>query len=308
MQKVHGFLSTTAFDLYELHLFYLVAKHGSFTRAASVAGITQSAITRQVQALEKTLSVSLFERTTRNVRLTSAGEFLLKEAARLLGDADQAIRRLREEFSDARKEVRVGVSRSISLAHLPGFFHANVRQAPEIAYRVSYSTSVAIMSALESSELDLGVISPPRRLPQTLQTTHRFTDAFTLIAPANLAEEFAALPNARRARDAWLMEQSWLTFDERTNTGASLQGWMRRHGWKAEAAMKLGDFDLIINLVALGMGVAFVPIRSLALYARKRNIARLRLPVRFERELVVLIRRHRNQPKHVTDFVSRVLF
>ena len=67
-------------DLHALRLFRLVAEFGSFTRAGEQAGLTQSAVTRQIQALEDRLGVRLFERTTRRVRLTEAGTFLEGEA------------------------------------------------------------------------------------------------------------------------------------------------------------------------------------------------------------------------------------
>src|SRR5260221_5287069 len=118
---MNDFLATSPFDLYELSLFNLVVKHRSFTKAAEAAGLTQSAITRQIQGIENSLGVDLFERTTRSVNLTKAGEFLFEESFRLLGGVDQSLRRIKEDFTNARKEVRVGVSRSISLAHLPGF-------------------------------------------------------------------------------------------------------------------------------------------------------------------------------------------
>ena len=305
---MNDFLNTLPFDLYELSLFHLVVKHRSFTKAAQAAGLTQSAITRQIQGMENSLGVSLLERTTRSVGLTKAGEFLFHESARLLGDVDQSLRRMKEDFTDARKEIRVGVSRSIGLAHLPGFFHANLRQVSKVRYHVSYQPSAEILSALETNDLDLGVLCPPSRLPQTLCTTHRFTDAFTLIAPTELASQFTVLPKSKLARNAWLQKQPWLLIDENTNTGKQLRKWAARSGLKIEATMQLDSFDLIIALVSLGMGISFVPMRALALYGRKKTLVRLHLPNRFERELVVVMRRHRKQPQHLAEFVKNILF
>src|SRR2546425_6129434 len=105
MNIMNQFLSTVPYDLYELALFHLVVKHHSFTKAAEIAGLTQSAITRQMQGMENSLGIDLLERTTRSVRVTQAGEFLFRESARLLGDVDQSLRRLKEDFGDARKEI-----------------------------------------------------------------------------------------------------------------------------------------------------------------------------------------------------------
>lgn len=305
---MNQFLATLPFDLYELALFHLVVKHRSFTKAADVAGLTQSAITRQMQGMENSLGLDLLERTTRSVRVTVAGEFLFRESARLLGDVEQTLTRLREEFAGARKEVRVGVSRSVGLAYLPGFFHANLRRRPDVACRVSHLPSSEILTALETNDLDLAVLCPPSRLPRTVQATHRFQDDFTLVATVELAGQFAALPKSRKARDGWLAKQSWLLLADASNTGQRLRAWMARQGWKFDPTMQLDNFDLIINLVALGMGVSFVPARALALYGQKKSLQRIPLPEKFGRELVVVVRRHRRLPEHLKQFVSNVLF
>lgn len=179
MSKTHELLSRRPFDLYQLHLFRLVAESGSFTRAAQITGLTQSAITRQIQSIEQQLGLSLLTRTTRSVVTTAAGKFLLQESAPVLGDVDVLLRRLKEEYADAPREVRVGVSRSVSLAYLPGFFSANVRQGPTVISRVTHESSQTILASLESDTLDIGVLLPPARLSERLRITHRFRDAFS---------------------------------------------------------------------------------------------------------------------------------
>lgn len=307
MQYMNQFLNTVPFDLYELALFHLVVKHRSFTKAAEVAGLTQSAITRQMQGIENTLGIQLLERTTRNVRVTAAGEFLYREAARLLGDVDQSLRHLAEEFGNARKEVRVDVSRTIALAYLPGFFHANLRRFPQIGYRVTCQNSDEILTALEASDQDIGVICPPPRLPKTVRVTHRFADAFILIAPSGMAPELGKNSKSK-ARVELIGRQNWLLIDERSNTGRQLRLWMKRQGWHVEPAMQLDNFDLIINLVSLGMGISLVPIRALAPYNQRQKFARIPLPERFSRELVVVVRKHRTMPAHLEQFIANVLF
>jgi DNA-binding transcriptional LysR family regulator len=307
MRYMNQFLSTVPFDLYELALFRLVLKHQSFTKAAEIAGLTQSAITRQMQGMENSLGIQLLERTTRIVRPTSAGEFLDREAARLVGDVEHTLTQLNEEFGGARKKVRVDVSRTIGLAHLPGFFHANLRRLPQLSYRVTCQSSNEIISALESNEQDIGVICPPPRLPRTLRVTHRFEDAFTLVVAREKAQAIQAVSKPK-ARFDWLVKQNWLLINEQSNTGRQLRAWMRRQGWRIEPTMYLDNFDLIINLVSLGMGVSLVPIRALALYNQKKSIVRVDLPERFTRELVVAVRKRRQTPTHIEQFIANVLF
>lgn len=308
MSKAHELLSRRPFDLYQLHLFRLVAESGSFTRAAQITGLTQSAITRQIQSIEQQLGLSLLTRTTRSVVTTAAGKFLLQESSPVLGDVDVLLRRLREEYADAPREVRVGVSRSVSLAYLPGFFSANMRQGPTVISRVTHESSQTILASLESDALDIGVLLPAARLSPRLRITHQFCDAFTFIANGDQLAE--AKVNVKKPAELgrWLELQPWLALQDSTQTGRRLTAWLKQQKLNVRAAMELDNFDLIINLVAVGVGASLVPQRSLALYARRHALVRLPWPKRFVRELVVVVRRQRKTPEHIQRFVENILF
>ncbi len=218
------------------------------------------------------------------------------------------LRRLREDFSGAPREVRLGVSRSVSLAYLPGFFSANARQAPAILSRVTHELSGTILASLESDSLDVGVLLPPARLSRRLRITHRFRDAFTFVA--NAERLAAAKVTVKKPADLgrWIESQSWLALHDSTQTGKRLKVWLKQQKLEVKPAMELDNFDLIINLVAVGMGVSLVPQRSLALYARRRALVRLPWPKRFVRELVVVVRRQRETPEHIQRFVDNILY
>jgi DNA-binding transcriptional LysR family regulator len=308
MKKAHELLSRRPFDLYQLHLFRLVAESGSFTRAAQVTGLTQSAITRQIQNLEQQLGFSLLVRTTRSVKTTAAGDFLWRESLPIMGDVDVLLRRLREDFAEAPREVRVGVSRSVSLAYLPGFFSANVRSGPSVISRVTHESSQTILASLEADALDIGVLLPPSRLSPRLRITHRFRDAFTFLANAErLAESGVRIAKPREV-GRWLEVQPWLALQATTQTGKRLSAWLKQQALQVRPAMELDNFDLIINLVAAGVGASLVPQRSLALYGRRQALVRLPWPKRFTRELVVVVRRQKQTPLHIKQFVDNILF
>ncbi|MDB6055610.1 MAG: LysR family transcriptional regulator [Verrucomicrobiales bacterium] len=307
MHKMHQYLNTLPFDLYELALFHLVAKKGSFTHAATEAGLTQSAITRQIQSMEQSLGLPLFQRTTRKVKLTPAGEFLYQDSGRLIGDVERVLRNLRENFVDAPKQIRLGLSRTIGLAYLPGFLHANLRRSPAVTVQVSCQASHEILSGLESDALDIGILSASHSLPKTLRVTHQFEDAFTLIASSIKAEEALAI-KSKGQLVLWLRKQEWLALDPSTETGGRLVTWMKKKQIQVSPMMELDNYDWLINLVSLGMGMSFVPIRALALYNQKKSIRRIPLPFRFSRDLTVVMRKNRSMPAHLSHFVSNILF
>ena len=112
-------------DLRQLRYFLAVVEHGSFTRAAAASGRTQQALSKGIQALEQQLGERLFERGTREARLTPAGRLLLDHAR----TADDAVRRFEgrlQELQTLEKELvalrdccdgHSGVCRTIEALH-----------------------------------------------------------------------------------------------------------------------------------------------------------------------------------------------
>jgi DNA-binding transcriptional LysR family regulator len=303
MPDTNEYLPTSPFGIMELHLLHLLARHGSFTRVANQVGLTQSAVTRQIQGIESKVGVALFERTTRKVAITPAGQFLIEQTRHILGDIESTLRRLREDFVEGPKQLRLGVSRGISLSYFPGFVFANQRRQPDLNLIVTHETSAAILRQLDGDELDVGILCPPARLPGNLVVTHRFRDAFTLITPRDFDGESSPAPLKKA-----LAAQTWLLINENSNTGGQLRKWMKSNGWCHRSLHEMDNFDLIINLVALGLGSSFVPQRSLALYSRRRHVRRISLPKRFSREIVVLVRKSRSGAPHITRFIENILF
>ncbi len=111
-----------------------------------------------------------------------------------------------------------------------------------------------------------------------------------------------------RGLEKLLGAQRWLALDRESNTGKRLHHWLRKHGLRVEPAMELDSFDLIVNLVALGMGVSLVPRRVLPLYAGRRVVKRIPLQPAFQRELVVVVRKNRELPEPLRQFVGNILF
>ena len=306
MRMTHEYLATAPFDLEDLHLFHLLADTGHFTQAAHRAGLTQSSLTRRLQNMEAKLGVTLFDRTTRRVTLTDAGRFLQRESAKLVGNIDAVLKQMAEQYAGARPEVRVGVSRSICLAHLPGLFAANLRHQPEVLTRVVHDDSRRLLEKVEKHELDLAVLCHPERLSSALQVRHRFADQFELIAPRDFST-----PPASASSLQWqthLQNQRWLLLGGSTQTGAQIQRWFQKQGLAVTPFMELDNFDVMVQLVALGMGISLVPQRALATFARKSALQRLPCQPRFERELIVVARKQKHLRAHVEEFVRRVLF
>lgn len=306
MSYAHEYLSTLPFDFYDLTLFEFVAQTGSFTRAGTMAGLTQSAITRRIAAMESKLDLRLFERTTRRVVLTSAGLDLRARIGPLINQTHCIAADFVRQHGLRPPELHIGVARSIGLAYLPGYFFAFQKEFPDVLLNISQHNSREILQSLEAGNLDAGLICPPKSLPRGLQVTHRFTDEFTLVVPPHM--DIPVTPVSINEAQKLLAKERWLLLDQQGNTGAALRRWLEKQSWKIEPAMELDSFDLITNLVSLGLGVSFVPHRVLPLYEKRRAVKRVRLKQRFQRELVVVVRQERNRSPHLAGFIRNVLF
>ena len=99
-------------DLRQLRYFLAVVEHGSFTRAAAATGRTQQALSKGIQALEQQLGARLFERGSRQVRLTGVGRLLVEHAR----PAHEAVRRFEDRLQElqtgAEGQVRIGTGPS----------------------------------------------------------------------------------------------------------------------------------------------------------------------------------------------------
>jgi DNA-binding transcriptional LysR family regulator len=307
MRAVNEFLATGPFDLYELKLFHLVAQHRNFTRAGRAAGLTQSAITRQIQGMEAKLGLKLFDRSTRHVRLTPEGAALHARSGAILAEVEDALKALRGKSPLLPRTLRVGVSRTIGLAYLPGFFRAFQRKLPETQLHVSHQASDFILAAIESGELDAGIVSPPPRLPPTLEAARQFKDEFVLILPPRSPARFPQPLAAAKLAEVF-RRQRYLLITRQSNTGKALHAWLEAAGLRREPALEADSFDFIVNLVSLGLGASLVPHRVLALHPGTRPVTRVRTEPRFHRELAVIVRREAKRSSLVSNLVESVLF
>lgn len=308
MHMKHEFLAKRPIDLYGMHLFELVATLGSFTRASEVAGLSQSAVTRQIQGIEDKLGAQLFERTTRKVHLTDAGRHLLVEARKLNCSLEDSLRRFQETHVDGQKTLRVGFSRTIGLASLPGILTPFHRGSPLVRLQVSHDTSDNLERALQEHRLDIAVISLPHRISSALEVKHRFTDEFELIASAQQNLPSGNSPYPAKVLSLWLKSVPWIALNHDSNTGKKINHWLKDQQINVSPTMELDNFEIIIHLVAMGLGTSLVPRRALAAYPRKRALLRVPLKCRFEREVVMLTRRQHTLPQQVRDLIESVLF
>lgn len=140
-------------DTVQIRSFVAIAETGSFSRAAVEVGRTQSALSLQVRKLEDVLGVPLFERTSRRVQLTEAGEVFLGYARRILALQVEAYGRLRAP--DVAGEIRLGTPEDFATHYLPAVLASFAKHHPRVQLAVSCDLTLNLVGGFERGEFDL---------------------------------------------------------------------------------------------------------------------------------------------------------
>jgi DNA-binding transcriptional LysR family regulator len=273
-----------------LRVLVEVAQSGSFTAAGRVLGYTQSAVSRQVAALEAVAGRDLFERRRDGVTLTPAGARLLGRAVRVLDELDAATRELVEP-AGATGPVRLGAFPAAVAGLLP---RALTDLPRDVVVTVREGTTPTLTRALRAGTLDLAVIAqiPPFRPPDAESPPL----ALTVVAEDELA--VAVGPRhpfaARRAVEVGeLVGQTWVA--SRSDSGDPLLGVWPGLAERPDVRYVVRDWHAKLQLVAAGLaittcapvlrgslpdGVHVVAVRGEPCELRRMVLARATAPLR----------------------------
>lgn len=171
-------------DIKDLRCFIVLAEALNFRQAAEKLHISQPPLTRRIRQLERELGVSLFERTTRRVALTEAGQSLSREARGLVLYADETARRIRHATSKASNRLRVGYVPLALYKVLPQFINQCKKDFPEIELDLRERTTDMQLNELCSAEIDIGFIYMPM-YSELLATKSVYRELMKLAVPTS---------------------------------------------------------------------------------------------------------------------------
>ena len=248
-------------DVGRLRFFSEVVRAGSFSEAASRLSYTQSAVSQQIATLEAELGLTLIERRTRPMRLTAAGEALLRHVESIFGEVATAEAELRAIAKLDTGLLRLGGFSSACATVLPRAVAQFLREHPKVKVTLAEMESVAAQRALRAGEIDLALTYEYPLIQPTLDDDFQRTflgDDYQVIAmPANhrLAQE-------RFLRIEQLKSECWVSVST-TGPGSMHRQFVEetcaRAGFQPDIRYEVGDLWTAFGLVAAGLAMAFVP-------------------------------------------------
>ncbi|MDX3193063.1 LysR family transcriptional regulator [Streptomyces sp. MN03-5084-2B] len=244
-------------SLVALRVFREVAERGTLTAAAAALGYTQSAVSRQMASLERAAGTPVLERRPDGVRLTAAGNVVLRRAVAVLGEIDAAGRELAGLPAEAGT-VRLGWYPSAGAVLVPRAVAELRRTHPGVTVVTREGTTPVLVRALRAGTVDLAVLgsAPPFRPPDAETPALRLETlaerSLRLAVPAG-----HPLAGAGQVDVADLRGQRWIAGPSAGE--ATLMGVWPGLDERPEIAHTARDWLAKLSLVAAGCGVTTLP-------------------------------------------------
>jgi DNA-binding transcriptional LysR family regulator len=246
------------YSLGDLRVLRAVIQRGSFTAAAAELGYTQSAISKRMAALETAAGHRLVIRERRGVRLTHAGEVLLRHGAAALEAMEDAERELNEADATRLRPVRLGAFASAAAGVVPRALGRLARDRPDIVLALREGTSAVLTRALRAGTLDLALLAGVSGHPEPDDREPALEIETLAEGPLRVAVGAGhRLAGRTRASVAELAGERWVT--ARSEGEERLLGVWPDPAGRADAPYIVRDWLTKLRLVASGAAITTVP-------------------------------------------------
>ena len=250
-------------DVKRLRVLHEVARQGSFSAAADALSYTQSAISQQIAALERETGTTLVDRGARGIRLTDAGEALVKHADAILTricDAEAELEAIAGLRGGRVRLASFATAGSTFVPHAIATFH---QQHPEVEILLKESDPEESVPALKAGQLDIAILFEPHGAGDMtdLEQVHLLEDPMSVVLPEN-----HPLASKAKVRLKDLSEESWVQTTSSCPCGVIVADQCRAAGFEPRVAFESDDYLTVQGLVAAGVGVAMIPSLGLAAY------------------------------------------
>ncbi|MFF4297137.1 LysR family transcriptional regulator [Streptomyces vinaceus] len=260
-------------DVRRLRLLRELARRGTIAAVAEALAFSPSAVSQQLSALEREAGLPLLERTGRRVRLTPAGQNLVRHADAVLERLEEAAADLAEARSGLAGALRIGAFPTATRAIVPAALAALARRHPGLEPMVSETDPAAVAHALRAGDLDVALVHeydfvPAPREPG-LATQPLYREPMYLAAPAQAPSAGAVRAPAPASASGPAPDQGavlrahaddpWITATHGTLCHAMAVRACQAAGFSPRIRHRVDEFPAVLALVAAGQGVAVVP-------------------------------------------------
>jgi DNA-binding transcriptional LysR family regulator len=247
-------------DFRHLETFCRIAELKSFSKAADDLFLTQPTVSGHILSLEKTLSLHLFDRTNREVRLTKAGEIFLKYALKILTSRKDLLNALIEFSQGIRGELSLGASTIPGEYLLPKLMGDFKKEHPHMNISLKIADTKEITQYVLQDNVELGIIGAKLNNPSLLYEKYE-EDEIMVVAPP----DHHLLTQKKRVNVEVLLKEPWIIREEGSGTQMAVERALRRKGKSLKqfnVVIEMGSTSSVKEGVKAKLGLAFISKRA----------------------------------------------
>jgi DNA-binding transcriptional LysR family regulator len=274
----------------------------SFSKAAKLNGITQSAVSQQARSMERHFDSLMIDRSQKQFQLTREGQRVYETAKEILHDYETLMSELMEMKEVISGTIRLATIFSIGLHDLPPYIKKFLSDFPSVNVRVEYRRSNLVYEDLLHNAVDFGLVAFPVKMRQIEIVPFR-EDKLVMICHPNHC--FAKLKEIEVKQ---LADQKFIGFDPDIPTRKAVDSIFRDHKFEFEPVMEFDNIETVKRAVEIDAGIAIVPMATVVQEVKQATLCLV--PVKgkgFSRPLALLYRKGRVLAPAMRKFIDTLL-
>jgi DNA-binding transcriptional LysR family regulator len=282
-----------------LKVFCDLAETKSFTKAAQINEVTQSAVSQTISALERRFKSLLIERSKKNFRLTPEGEVFYDYSKRILQTCDALHSKLQEIENVISGDIRVATIYSIGLHVLPPYVTQFLQRYPSVNVHVEYRLDCQVYENVLGNVVDLGMVAYPTR-DARLEIVPLRSDTLVLICHPQ--HPFA---ERKSVKVKALSGQKFINFERDIPTRLALDKIFKDHRVTVEQVMQFDNIETVKRAVEIDSGVAIVPRETITQEVADETLKAVELENgAYSRPLAVIYKKNKVLSPAIKQFIA----
>ncbi|HUC85761.1 MAG TPA: LysR family transcriptional regulator [Candidatus Acidoferrales bacterium] len=249
-----------------LKVFCDLAETESFTKAAQINSVTQSAVSQQISSLERIFKSLLIERSKKRFRLTREGQVLYDYSKQIIQTYESLHSKLQELKDIISGTIRVATIYSIGLHDLPPYIKKFMKSYPTVNIHVEYRRANQVYEDVFSNVVDLGLVAYPIK-DSKLEILPLRKEPLVLICHPQ--HPFARQKSVKLKQ---LVEQKVIGFEPDIPTRKALDKILREYGVDVKHVMEFDNVETVKRAVEIDAGVSIVPLGTITQEVNKQTL------------------------------------
>ena len=280
-------------------VFCDLAETGSFSKAAAINGITQSAVSQQIRALENKFQVSLVERSRGNFSLTPEGSAFLQASREILGVYNDLDARLHQLRNVVAGELKIASIYSIGLHELPPLLKVFREKFPDVEVHVEYRRSHQVYAQVTNGDSDLGLVAYPAKRNGLAAEIFSQDELVLICHPSH------RLAGRKRIPLRQIEGEKFIAFEPDLPTRKVIDKQLRDSGVEIVHAMEFDNIETVKRAVEIESGVSIVPANTVRLEVANGTLAMVEFEgPKMVRPLGVITKRNRPRAPAHKEFID----